>query len=222
MASTIDEPQILFVCGSPERAEALHRIANELGECRVWFTAYYGGPLVTMLRELGLLEHTAAGKGPGERCLRYLRSHHLPIDLGGRRGRYDLIVTSSDLVLPANVRGHRLVVVGTRSVQRTVAAERFMWRIAQGLSRWLGTDPRGARCRVCVASNEDRDFFLDLGVSEERIVATGVPGEEGLGPAEVASHSAAERIACVCRELLGPGESEAPDSAVSWRALRAA
>jgi hypothetical protein len=219
MASTISEPQILFICGSSRQAEDLHRVANELGECRVWFTPYYGGTLVTVLRELGLLERTVAGKWLGEECLRYLRNHHLPIDLDGRRGRYDLIVTSSDLVLPLNARGHPVVIVGTTSRDRTVVAERLVWRIAQRMSRWLVTDP-GDAYRVCVAGDDDREFFLELGVPRQRMVVTGVPDQGGLGPAAASYGLAALRIAGVCRELLGTAAPRLADSGL--RRLRAA
>jgi hypothetical protein len=186
MAFTINEPQVLFICGSPRQARDLHRVANELGDCRVWFTPYYGGTLVTALRELGLLERTVAGKRLGEECLRYLRNQHLPIDLDGRRGRYDLVVTCSDLALPPNARGHRLVVVATNSHDRAVAAERLFWRIAQRVSCWLALDP----------GDDERDFSRELGVPRRLVV----------GPAAAGQGSAAERVARVCRELLELGQ----------------
>jgi hypothetical protein len=222
MAFTISEPQILFICGSPQQAEELHRVAVELGDCRVWFTPYYGGLTLTVLRELGLLERTVAGKGPGERCLAYLRSQHLPIDLDGRRGRYDLIVSTSDLPLPPNAHGQRVVVVGSSSRERTVAAERLVWRVAQRMSSWLTTDPAEVDCRICVVGDDDREFFLDLGVPRHRIVVTGLADEVDLGPAAATHGSAAKRIARVCRELIGCSDQRRSDSGLDWRPRRAA
>ncbi len=199
MESTfISAPQVLFVCGADRQTHEMHRIAQQLSDCRVWFTPYYGGTVLTMLRELGMLERTIAGNRLGEECLGYLRNHHLPIDLDGRRARYDLVVTCSDLVLARNTRARRVVVVhnGRLGVSHLLGS-----RIAHRLSRWLGQSPS----RWCVTSEADRESLHRLGFPGERITVIGSAGNDWGSRGEPGRPT---RIAAVCRDLLGaPAES---------------
>src|SRR5687767_2636388 len=92
----------LFICGSINQTTQMHQIARELPEVDAFFTPYYGDREVELMRALGALESTIGGNKLRGRCFEYLREHGLPIDDGGRRGDYDLVLHCSDLVWPSN------------------------------------------------------------------------------------------------------------------------
>src|SRR5262249_36563821 len=110
-----------------------------------------------------------------------LREHALPFDERGRRGPYDLVVTCSDIVVPRNVRGARLVAVQEGMTDPENVFFRLYRRCPWLVPRWLpGTSTTGMSGlydRFCVASPAYRDFFVERkGADPARIVATGVPG----------------------------------------------
>ena len=102
-------PRVLFILGNHNHNTMLHQVARQLTDCDVWFTPYYcdDWTAIDVLRRLHLLEFVALGHEFRRRCLRYCADHGLRVDLGGKRGGYDLVVTCSDLVVPENVRGAR-------------------------------------------------------------------------------------------------------------------
>jgi hypothetical protein len=177
-------PQLLFICGNHNHTTMLHRIAEQLPECDRWFSPYYcdDGSFVDLLRRLHCLEFVALGHGFRRKCLSYLRDHGLAIDLGGRlgamRGGYDLVVTCSDLIVPANVAG--AAVVGVQ--EGMVDPQLFWYRMRQRLP-WLPRWAAGTACtglsgrydRYCLASEGYRLDFIERGAPPERLVVTGLP-----------------------------------------------
>src|SRR5688572_939139 len=91
------QPKVLFILGNHNHNTMLHAIARELPECDRWFTPYYcdDWSALDVLRRLNLLEFIALGNEFRRRCLRYCADHDLPVDLGGVRTQYDLVVTCS-------------------------------------------------------------------------------------------------------------------------------
>jgi len=156
----------------------MHQIARELPEHEHAFTPYYCDGLLDRARRAGLMEFTVAGDKLASRCLDYLRSESLPIDRGGRRGPYDLVLTCSDLVVPRNARRRRLVLV-QEGILDPEGWEYRLWSFFPFLPRWLaGTAATGrsdAFDRFCVASEGYRDHFRARGVAGQRIVVTGIP-----------------------------------------------
>jgi hypothetical protein len=169
---------VLFIAGSLNQTTQLHAVARELPDCDARFTPFYGDLAVTTMRRLGLLEATIGGEKRRRWCQEYLRDHGLRIDLDGREGGYDLVVTCTDLHVPRNARGAGLVVVqeGILDPMGPVAqvCRRLPW-----LPRWLAgtalTGQSGLFDRFCVASQGYKEFFVQQGVEARKIAVTGIP-----------------------------------------------
>ena len=175
-------PKVLFICGNRNHTTTMHAIAQELADCERWFTPYYcdDGTLLDYLRRAHLLEFVALGHDFRRRCLAYLRQHELAIDMGGKRGGYDLVVTCSDLIVPSNIAGIPLVGVQ----EGMIDPKMFWWRVMElcpwlKLPRWAaGTACTGlshAYDAYCVASEGYRRDFVERGARPERLIVTGLP-----------------------------------------------
>jgi len=160
----------------------MHAIAREMTDCDCWFTPYYcdAGSLLDYLRRAHLLEFVALGHDFRRKCLAYLNDHALPVDLGGARGGYDLVVTCSDLIVPSNVAGIPLVGVQEGMIDPKL----FWWRVMErlpwlALPRWAaGTACTGlshAYEAYCVASEGYRRDFIERGANPARLIVTGLP-----------------------------------------------
>jgi hypothetical protein len=156
----------------------MHAVARQLVEYDARFTPFYGGPAVRIMRGLGLLEPTIGGNKRRRWCLEYLRDHRLEVDLDGRSGPGDLVVTCTDLVVQHNVRGAPLVVVQEGMVDRPGIAARWCKRLPW-LPRWLAgtalTGQSGAFDAFCAASAGYRDRFVAAGADARKIFVTGIP-----------------------------------------------
>ena len=172
------KPRILFIGGTINHTTQLHQVAAQLPEFEHAFTWYYCDGILDVFRRLGWLESTALGDKLRARCLAYLQSRHLPIDLGGARGDYDLAITCSDMAVPKNVRGCPLVLVQ----EGMTDPEDLVFRLVRAfrLPPWLAitssaTSLSHAYDRFCVASEGYRAHFENKGARPETIVVTGIP-----------------------------------------------
>jgi len=170
--------RILFICGSLNQTTQMHQVARELPEFEPAFTPYYCDGLLELTRRAGLLEFTILGEKLRARCLAYLRREGLPIDLGGRAGRYDLAITCSDLLVPRNLRQLPLVVL-QEGILDPLDWTFWLQRRLPFLPRWLAgtatTGLSGRYDRFCVASEGYRDLFVGNGAPRDRVVVTGIP-----------------------------------------------
>jgi hypothetical protein len=175
-------PKVLLICGNRNHTTTMHTIANALTDCELAFTPYYcdDWSALDVLRRAHLLEFVALGHDFRRKCLAYLESHNLAIDLGGARGGYDLVVTCSDLIVPSNIAGVPLVGVQ----EGMIDPKHFWWRMMEQfpwlpLPRWTaGTACTGlshAYDRYCLASEGYRKDFTDRGARADRLVVTGLP-----------------------------------------------
>jgi hypothetical protein len=169
----------LFICGSLNQTTQMHQIAEELSrdvECS--FTTFYGNRVHEAAKRCGLTEATVMGYRLSARADAYLRRSQLAIDYRGRRGPYDLVVTCSDLIVPANVKQSLLVLVQEGMTDPEGPLYR-LWRRVPIVPRWLlGTSASGLSHQYdlfCVASEGYRRHFLARGVPAERVVVTGIP-----------------------------------------------
>jgi hypothetical protein len=156
----------------------MHQVARELPEHEHAFTPYYcEGPLEWGHR-LGLGEFTVAGRKLVRRCLDYLEHEKLSVDYRGERGPYDLVVSCSDVVVQANVRRTRLVLL-QEGILDPEGWEFRLWRRFRFLPRWIASTAATGQSlayeRFCVASEGYRDHFVSRGVPGERIAVTGIP-----------------------------------------------
>jgi hypothetical protein len=170
--------KILFICGSLNQTTQMHQIAGELAEHEHAYTPYYGHGYIEALRRARCLEFTVLGDKLRRRCLNYLEREGLPVDLHGRRGAYDLVVTCSDLIVPRNIR-RRPVVLVQEGILDPASLPFHLCRRLKVLPLWLaGTATTGLSKRYdrfCVASDGYRDLFAANGVPAGRIVVTGIP-----------------------------------------------
>lgn len=156
----------------------VYQVARRLPEIDAWFSPHYATGLEEWLRKLRLAEFTVIGKKHVERCLEFLREHRLQIDYRGRLHDYDLVVTSSDLVVQRNIRAKPVVLIQ----EGMTDPEGWMYRLARRIPyvpRWLaGTATNGlsdSYTCFCVASEGYRDLFVRKGVRPEKIRVTGIP-----------------------------------------------
>jgi hypothetical protein len=156
----------------------MHQIAAQLRGWATWFTPYYVDGALELARRAGLLEFTVPGDKLRARCRAYLEREGLPIDEGGRRGDYDLVVACSDLHVPQNVRDRPMVLV-QEGILDPIGLRFELCRRLPVLPRWLaGTAATGLSQhfdRFCVASDGYRELFVRHGVDPARIVVTGIP-----------------------------------------------
>src|SRR5262245_57376478 len=103
-AATAKRPRALFICGSINQTTQLHQIAQELPVVEAHYTPYYCDVVLEIMRRLGMLNFTILGHPWRRDCMGYLERHALPVDLNGAKGPYDLVVTSSDVIVPLNIR----------------------------------------------------------------------------------------------------------------------
>jgi len=171
-------PRILFVCGSLNQTTQMHQIARELPDFQHAFTPFFSDGILDWMQRARLVEFTILGFKLRSRCTDYLERHGLPIDPGGAKGGYDLVVTCTDLIVQRTFRTARLVVVQEGILDPEGLGFR-LWKSMPLLPRWIaGTSTTGLSGRYerfCVASEGYRDLFVSNGAPQERIVVTGIP-----------------------------------------------
>ncbi len=174
----------LFVCGSLNQTRQLHAVSRELPEFTAFFSSFYNDRLGDLVRRAGFAEPTIGGNRRQGLCQDYLKSHGLALDVGGRAGPYDLVVTCTDVIVQRNVRNQPLVVVqeGIFDPDGWMAA---VCRKLRFLPRWYAgtalTGESGFYDRFCAASEGYRERLLARGVAAEKVVVTGMPGFDDCG-----------------------------------------
>ncbi len=170
--------RVLFIGGSMNQTRQVHQVSSELREVEAWFSPHYATGCVAALQQLGLAEFTVIGQKLVARCLGYLQEHGLRVDYGGRQHEYDLVVTSSDLVVPSNIRGKKVVLIQ----EGMTDPEGWLFELVRRvpcLPRWLaGTAVTGMSRQYtcfCVASEGYRDLFVRKGIPSQKIRVTGIP-----------------------------------------------
>ena len=169
---------ILFIGGSLNQTTMMHEISKHLAdryEC--FFTPYYTDDWKAPLCKYGCLDFSILGRKFKRAALDYFKTHNLEVDEEGKRGDYHLVVTGSDLIVPKNIRGSRIVLV---QEGMTDPENAFYYLVKWfKLPRWLAststTGLSDAYETFCVASAGYRDLFIKKGVKAEKITVTGIP-----------------------------------------------
>ncbi len=177
---------LLFVCGSLNQTTMMHKIAQSLPEFDIFFSPFYLEGVLTKIVSTGLLDHTILAGSHYAATVDYLNKHNLPIDFGGRRHRYDLSVTGTDLIVQSNLRKNRLVLVQ----EGITEPEDLVYHTVKslGLPRFLAntaaTGLSDAYDRFFVASQGYKDLFIRKGVKPEKLVVTGIPNFDNANEAQ--------------------------------------
>jgi len=168
---------ILFICGSLNQTTMMHQIARHLPEHHCYFTPYYADGLLGLIARKGWLNNSVLGGRHRRDTETYLAKEQLPVDEGGRAHRYDLVVTSTDLIIQKNIRGRRMVLVqeGITEPEGLVYSLVRALKLPRFLANTAATGLSDAYTRFCVASPGYRDLFIRKGVKPEKIVVTGIP-----------------------------------------------
>jgi hypothetical protein len=124
-----------------------------------------------------LLGFTILGGRPKAMSEAFLGDERAPVDHRGAGGHWDLVVTTSDLVVPRNLAGVPMVLVQ----EGMTDPEDWRYRLVRGLGlpRWMAntsmTGLSHAYRAFCVASDGYRDVFVGKGVDPSKIEVTGIP-----------------------------------------------
>jgi hypothetical protein len=171
-------PRVLFIGGSVNQTKQMLAVAGAMPEVDPYFTPYYCDGYLEFSRRLRLLEWTIVGHAWRRDCVDLLKSRDVKMAWEGRGGNWDLVVTSSDLIVPKNIRAYRIVLVQ----EGMTDPEGFGFHLRKWL-RFLpayvagtaGTGTSGLYDRFCVASDEYRKLFIRKGAPADRISVTGIP-----------------------------------------------
>lgn len=171
---------ILFIGGSVNQTSICHEIARHLpASCNCYFTPYYiDYPMAKTIMASGLLDFTVLGGKFRRQTEAYLKKNRLPVDYGGRLYDYDLVVTTSDLIIQNNIRGKKIILV---QEGMTDPENPFTFLVKHlHLPPWVALNTSafgltGAYEFFCVASQGYKQYFVRMGVAPEKIVVTGIP-----------------------------------------------
>jgi hypothetical protein len=176
---------ILFIGGSLNQTTMMHKVAQQLqlqadarhAPLQCYFSPFYADDAVNLLRRLGWLDATILGGRHRKATLAYFATHQLPVDEGGIRREYDLVVTCTDLIIQKNIRGKRLLLVQEGMTDPEGIRYRLVrhLRLPRFLANTAATGLSDEYDVFCVASAGYRDLFLRKGVRAEKIVVTGIP-----------------------------------------------
>lgn len=152
-------------------------IGAELREYQCRYTPFYADGLLQWAANRGWLDFTPLAGPLRERSRRCLVEAGVPIDDRGEQDEVDLVVTCTDLVVPRNLRGRKVVLVQEGLTEPEGAL--YLGVRYLGLPRvFANTAAFGlsdAYDRFCVASDGYRDLFARKGVRLDKMVVTGIP-----------------------------------------------
>jgi hypothetical protein len=173
---------ILFIGGSLNQTTMMHKIAQHMSEYNCHFTPYYADGIEDLASRTGFLDFTVLGGRHKRETAEYLAHNSLPVDYRGEKHNYDLVVTSSDLIVQKNIRNKRLVLVQ----EGITEPETWVYWMVKWLKlpRYIAnTSTNGlsdAYDIFCVASEGYARHFIHKGVRTEKIAVTGIPNFDDL------------------------------------------
>ncbi len=175
--------KILFIGGSLNQTTIAEAVAIHLSDdYDCYFTPYYSNGLLGKIAERGWLDFTALGGKARLDTETYLRERNLKVDFAGKQHDYDLIVTTSDLLIQKNLRGKKVILIQ----EGMTDPENLMYYLVKylRLPRYLAstsvTGLSHAYDHFCVASNGYRDLFIRKGVDRKKVVVTGIPNFDNM------------------------------------------
>ncbi len=180
MTACYQKHKILFIGGSVNQTSICHEIAKHLpANYSCYFTPYYTDhPLAKIFLAAKLLDFTALGGKFRQQTEAYLEKYRLPVDYGGRLNDYDLVVTTSDLLIQNNIRDKKVILVQEGMTDPDNSFTFFVRHLR--LPPWMALNTSafglsGEFDFFCVASHGYKQLFIRKGVAPEKIVVTGIP-----------------------------------------------
>lgn len=174
---------ILFICGSLNQTTQMHAVAQHLSDHNYYFTSYYADGIEHLAAKAGLLDFCVLGGRHRCETLQYIADNKLPLDERGEGRKYDMVVTSSDLIIQKNIRGKRLILVQEGITEPEGKLYR-LWKLFPFLPRYIANTATSGLSNAydlfCVASEGYRDHFIRKGVQPEKIAVTGIPNFDNL------------------------------------------
>lgn len=176
--------KILFIGGSLNQTSIAHAVARPLQEdFDCYFTPYFcDGGILLRLQRAGWLDFTVMGGKFRKATDGYLRDNQLPVDYAGAAGDYDLVVTTSDLLIQQSIRGKPIVLIQEGMTDPEGVGYHLVRHL--GLPRYIGstatTGLSDAYQVFCVASEGYRDLFIRKGVCPGKLAVTGIPNFDNI------------------------------------------
>lgn len=173
----MNKKKILFIGGSLNQTSMLYDVSKHLPNYDHYFTPYYSDGIFDWAASKGWLDFTALGGHHRKLTENFLEKQNCRIDYKGREHYYDLIVTSSDLIVQNNIKGKKIILVQ----EGMTDPENFMYYLVKlfKLPRYLAststTGLSNAYDIFCVASEGYKDLFIRKGVNPDKIRVTGIP-----------------------------------------------
>lgn len=148
-----------------------------LSDYDCYYTPYYCDGFLNLLYKANLLNFTVIGKHHQRRVVEYCSKYRLNIDFDGKSNNYDLVITSSDLIIQKNIRGKKIALVqeGMTDPKNTFYyASKYL-----GFPRYLAststTGLSDAYAYFFVASQGYAEHFRANGIKPEKIIVSGLP-----------------------------------------------
>ncbi len=175
----MSKQKILYIGGSHNQTTQMHKIARELPEYEAYFTPYYadGHEIIKLAIKIGILDFTILGGQAKEKTLNYIAENNLKLDYEGKQNHYDLVITCADLIIPKNIKNKKTILVQ----EGMTDPPNFTFNLIKKFKfpRWLGhTSTMGLSNEYdvfCVASEGYKNKFINEGLDEKKIEATGIP-----------------------------------------------
>lgn len=173
---------ILFIGGSLNQTTMLHKIAQHMGDYNCYFTPYYADGIEGLAARTGWLDFSVLGGKHMHETKNYLAQNNLLVDYRGRQNKYDMVVTSSDLIVQWNIRGKRLVLVQEGITEpETWVYHAVKWlKLPRYLANTATSGLSDAYDVFCVASEGYAELFIRKGVRPEKLAITGIPNFDHL------------------------------------------
>lgn len=170
--------KILFIGGSVNQTTMMHKISKHLcNSYDCYFTPFYTDGFLEVVRKTGFLDFTILGGKFRKNTEEYLSENNLAVDYRGETNNYDLVFTGSDLIVPKNIRTKKIILVQ----EGMTDPENLVYYIVKYLKLpryFASTSTNGLSDMYdffCVASEGYKDFFINKGVKESKVVVTGIP-----------------------------------------------
>lgn len=156
----------------------MHSIAKKLPEYEHYYTPLYTDGFMEVLRKKGMIDFTVAAGKIYKRTMDYLAMNQLPIDYRGELNTYDLVVRSTDIIIPKNTKHVKSVLV-QEGMTDPRNIRYYIIKYLRAIPRWMTSTSTAGMSnnfeKFCVASEGYRQHFLENLVKPEKIVVTGIP-----------------------------------------------